>query len=36
MVEDIILAEGELAHWEETDYDIEEFWDTTGRVRVDT
>ncbi len=32
MVEDIILAEGELDHWEETGYDIwEEFWDTIGR-----
>lgn len=31
MVEDIIIAEGELDHWEETGYDIDEFWDTIGR-----
>lgn len=32
LVEDIILAEGELDHWQETDYDIEEsFWDTIER-----
>jgi len=32
MVEDIILAEGELEHWEDAGYDIEdEFWETIGR-----
>lgn len=32
MVEDIIIAGGELDHWEETGYDIwDEFWDTIGR-----
>lgn len=32
MVEEAIILEGELEHWEETDYDIEEeFWDTIGR-----
>lgn len=32
MVEDIIVAEGELDHWEETGYSIEdEFWDVIGR-----
>jgi hypothetical protein len=32
MVEDIIVAEGELDHWEETGYSIDdEFWDAIGR-----
>jgi hypothetical protein len=32
MVEDIIIAEEELEHWEDTGYDIwDKFWDTIGR-----
>jgi hypothetical protein len=32
MVEETLILEGELEHWEETDYDIDtQFWDTIGR-----